>query len=98
MIKSITILLTLACATGSQAECLSGNWEIGDTGPGSSRVCETLEAQFPEASLAVVDRRIHSADEVSVVVTVDGRAQALDYRLIGADWVLEPPGIASTRP
>lgn len=97
MTKRMLISLTFLFATSAQAECLHDSWEIGDTGPGSSRVCETLKVKFPTSNLAVVNRKILSADEVSVVVTVDGELQTLDYRLSGADWVLEQPEIASNR-
>ena len=94
MIKYILIPVALAFAAGSNAACVTDDVEPGDTGPGSSRVCESLEVQYPDSDLAVLNREIHSGEQVLIRVSVDGHARSLTYRLVGADWVLEAPQFA----
>ena len=95
MIKYILIPVALAFAGGSSAACVTDSVEPGDTGPGSSLVCKSLEVQYPESNLAVLNREIHSGEQVSIRVSVDGHARSLTYRLVGPDWVLEVPQVAS---
>mgnify|MGYP001597871803 CR=1 FL=1 len=94
MIQYILIPAALSFAAGAHAACVTDSMEPGDTGPGSTRVCESLESQYPGSDLAVVDREIHSGARVSIEVSVDGHARSLTYRLVGADWVLEAPQVA----
>jgi len=68
------------------ATCTLDAPEIGDIGPDSQRVCEQLASQSPQSDIAILDRRIHSPEAVSVMVSVDGQRQSLEYVLRGADW------------
>ena len=95
MIQYILIPAALAIAAGAQAACVTDSTELGDIGPGSSLVCESLEAQYPDSDLSVVNREIHSGERVSIQVLVDGNARSLTYRLVGADWLLKAPQVAS---
>lgn len=89
--------LVLIFAGPAAADCVPDSEEIGDIGPGSSRICEMLESRFPGADSRIGDREIHSAESVTVVVSLDGRMRYLDYRLIGPDWVLKTPQVADRR-
>lgn len=89
--------LMLGVATSVHADCVLDSVEIGDAGPGSSMVCKMLETRFPNTRLEVLNREIHSPDHVSVIVSVDERRRTLDYRLVGAEWVLPTPQLAHTR-
>lgn len=95
MIKIILLPMALAFAGGCNAACVKDSVEPGDTGPGSSLVCESLEVRYPDSDLAVLNREIHSGEQVSIRVSVDGHPRSLTYRLVGPDWVLEAPQVAS---
>jgi hypothetical protein len=92
MIKQTLILSLLPVAVGAHARCASDPPEIGDIGPSSELVCAALEHQFPDASLKVVGRSIHSPTEVSVAASVDGRPIAVRYELSGYTWRLDRHG------
>ena len=92
MIKQLLILTILPASVAANATCINDRPEIGDIGPSSERVCETLELRFPDAALAVEDRSIQSPTAVSVAASVDGRPISLHYRLSGYTWQLDEPG------
>jgi hypothetical protein len=94
MTRKLLFLLILALAANVQADCVPDREEIGDTGPASSRVCEMLDKRFPEADFKILDREIHSGKSVSLIVLSGSETLSLDYRLVGADWVLEKPRVA----
>jgi hypothetical protein len=94
MLKTILLPLSLTFSSVSFAACLPDSAEIGDVGPDSEIVCTGLEARFPQSDFVVVDRNIHSPNNVSVIVTVDGQSGSLEYKLIGSDWKLTEPAFA----
>jgi hypothetical protein len=97
MIKKLIAPLTFCCVAGAQADCIPDTTEIGDTGPDGSNVCQMLEQRFPQLRFEILGRDIRTADTVSVVVSIDGRRQPLNYRLHGADWILTNPRIVDIR-
>ena len=88
------LVLALPLVAPVEASCIPDNEEIGDIGPGSSRVCGLLESRFAGSDSRILDREIHSGERVTVVVSLDGRKRYLDYLLVGPDWVLKTPQIA----
>ena len=94
MLKTILLPLSLTFSSVSFAACLPDSAEIGDVGLDSEIVCTGLEARFPQSDFVVVDRNIHSPNNVSVIVTVDGQSGSLEYKLIGSDWKLTEPAFA----
>jgi hypothetical protein len=84
---SAMVLATLpgAAALGN---CSPDKPEIGDIGPSSELVCETLERRFPGVSTAVENRTVLAPDAVKILVSVDGAPGTLDYRLDGFVWHL----------
>lgn len=96
MVKYLLVPIAWAFTAASDAACVVDNMELGDTGPSSAKVCESLERRYPDSSLAVLDRNIDSAEAVSIRVAVDGISRSLRYRLVGADWVLDSPQVAGT--
>jgi hypothetical protein len=92
VIKQTLILGLLPVFVSAHATCVRNPPEIGDIGPSSELVCAALERQFPDASLKVVGRSIHSPTEVSVAASVDGRPIALRYELSGYTWRLARDG------
>ena len=95
MIRNIVCALAFVSAATANAECIEDQWEIGDTGPGSSLVCSMLQSRFPEANLEVLDRELHDPGRVSVIVGINGQPQRLDYVLAGPDWILATSAVAS---
>lgn len=85
------ILTTLLSSSVAHAACLPDSSELGDIGPESQLVCTMLESRSPDSEISILDRRIGSRDKVSVIIEVNGRAGVLNYRLIGADWILTEP-------
>lgn len=97
MTRHMLFALSFCFAAASQAACTPDTVEIGDTGPDSSQICQKLQQRYPDAQLEILDRQIHTAESVSIVVSVDGEIQPLGYRLVGADWVLTKSQIARNR-
>ena len=83
-----TTILTLGLLTGfnSFAACLHDTLEIGDIGPGSQLVCDTLASMYPDKRIEITGREIMSHDEVTIRMSIEGQAGSLHYRLVGADW------------
>jgi hypothetical protein len=77
--------------------CLPGTMEIGDTGPGHRVICETLSSQYPDSDIRILNREIHSADRVSVLIEVDGHPQRVEYRLSGFRWDREDSGLLANQ-
>ena len=96
MLKTILLPLSLTFSSVAFAACLPDSPELGDVGPDSQLVCTRLGARFPQTNIVVVDRKIHSPNSVSVIVTVDGQSESLEYKLIGADWELTEPALAGS--
>ena len=82
ILKPILWSLPLLVSFPLYATCTPDAPEIGDIGPDSQRVCEQLASQFPQSDIAILDRSIHSPEAVSVMVSLDGRQQSLEYQLI----------------
>jgi len=88
MLKTILLPLTLSFSSVTYGSCLLDSPEIGDIGPGSQLVCQLLESRFPQLDIAILDRKIHSYDTVSVIVEVNDQHETMEYKLKGADWKL----------
>ena len=88
MLKVISISLALTFSSVSYGTCLPDSPEIGDIGPSSELVCDLLESQVPDTNVAIIDRKIHSSNSVSVMALLDGQSRTLEYKLKGADWEL----------
>lgn len=88
MNRILTLTAAWLFATTLNATCLPGTEEIGDIGPDDTRVCHYLESHYPDADIRIVDRLIHAADRMSVLVEVDTRPQRMEYRLHGYHWDL----------
>jgi hypothetical protein len=95
MLRATLMTTTLLFASSTYAACEPDALEIGDTGPASQRVCEMLEARFPRSNISIVDREIYSGNSVEVIASVDGQKESLTYQLVGADWALAEPTLAS---
>jgi hypothetical protein len=91
--KRFLILAILPVAVGATGNCVTGPAEMGDIGPSFALVCNELERRFPGAALAVEDLAIHSATEVSVITSVDGRPIPMSYSLTGFSWTLNDAGM-----
>ena len=92
MIKQLLIVSILPVSVAASAACMPDAPEIGDVGPSSELVCEELLRRFPDATLAVEDRSIHSPTDISVAGSVDGRPVILRYSLNGYSWQLDDLG------
>jgi hypothetical protein len=92
MINQTLALTILPLAFATHAACVTEPPEIGDIGPDSELVCNALEQRFPGATLAVVNRSIHSPSQVSVAASVNGRPITLRYELSGYTWRLDESG------
>lgn len=88
----ILILAMFPLALGANASCVTDPPEMGEIGPGSGLVCQELAQRFPDATLAVQGRSIHSPTEVEVTASVGGRPILLDYRLTGGEWIADGAG------
>ena len=88
MLKIISLPLALAFSSVSYGACMPDSPEMGDIGPSSELVCDLLESQIPRTNIAIIDRKIHSPNSVSVIVLRDGQSRSLQYKLKGADWEL----------
>ena len=78
---SASVLLSSA-----NAACLVDQPEIGDIGPASELVCESISNVSTNADIRIVDREIHSPDHVTVRVEHDGKMIGLDYQFAGFQW------------
>ncbi len=81
MLRTILISLSLTVSSASYGACQLDSPEIGDIGPGSELVCNMLESRVPNSDIAILDRKIHSPNTVSVIVMMDGKPETLEYKL-----------------
>jgi hypothetical protein len=86
MINLKLLSCMLIATSGVQAQCLVDSPEIGDIGPASERVCTYLEQRFPTSALQVRSREIRSPRYVSLLVSVDGKPDRIEYELSGMNW------------
>jgi hypothetical protein len=72
--------------TNSYAACLIDEPEMGDVGPASELVCESLAGFSRVGEVKIIDRDILAPDRVSIRVETLGRQIVLGYKLIGMEW------------
>jgi len=85
-LKLFSCMLILIATSGVQAQCLVDSPEVGDIGPTSDQVCTYLEQRFPTSELQVRSRKIRSPKYVSLLVSVDGKPDRIEYELGGMNW------------
>ena len=95
MLKRTMLTLGLLVFANVNADCLQDTLEIGDIGPESQLVCDTLESMYPGKHIEITGRHIRSQNAVTILLTIDGQKDALSYRLAGADWRPCQPLIAN---
>ena len=86
MYRTLALLSALSVSSLSYGACIQDSYELGDIGPDSRIVCKALDSKAGD--IKIVSRAIQAADAVTVTVDVDGQTQALDYKLVGANWKL----------
>ena len=90
LFQIIALLASFSVMGVVQATCQADDPEIGDIGPNSNRVCETLHRDFPNATINVVDRKIQTSTDVIVMARIDGKPLSIEYWLVNADWINNP--------
>ena len=88
MTKSILITLALTTFSSAHAACLPDSQELGDIGPSSEVVCETLASVSPQGDIRILDREINSPRLVTVKATIGDSTVNLNYSLKGYQWKL----------
>lgn len=83
---NLLLLSLLPLATSVPAACITNPPEIGDIGPDSELVCRQLGGRFASADLAILDRTVHSPNDVTVDASVHGMPVQIRYELIGYSW------------
>jgi len=94
MLRTILLPVTLSLSSISYGSCQLDSPEIGDAGPDSQRVCDMLESRSESSDITILDRKVHSARSVSVIIELDDQLRTLEYELSGADWKVAEPALA----
>jgi hypothetical protein len=96
MMKCAFSLALLLTTTGAYAACNGDSLEIGDIGPSTDLLCSSLDTKHAGQTVEVTQRHVQSGERVSIEYSVDRKSHRVDYRLVGADWILVDPMVAET--
>jgi hypothetical protein len=96
MMKFALSLALLLTSAGTYAACNGDSLEIGDIGPSADLLCSSLDTKHPGQTVDVIQRHVQSGERVSIEYSVDQKDHRIDYRLVGADWILVDPMVAET--
>ena len=86
MNRALFLIIAMSLSSLSYGTCQNSSYEIGDTGPDDALVCIMLNSRYPGSEIRIVNREIHDANRVSVLVEVDDRPQRFEYLLNGYEW------------
>ena len=89
MMKCAFSLALLLTTTGAHAACIGDSLEIGDIGPSADLLCRSLDVKHPGATVEITHRRVQSGERVSIDYSVSQQMHQVDYRLVGANWIVE---------
>ncbi|MCU7802894.1 MAG: hypothetical protein KZQ96_06820 [Candidatus Thiodiazotropha sp. (ex Lucinoma borealis)] len=87
-------LSLLMCSPHIQAVCLVDTLELGDIGPASQLVCDSIASFYPGKQIEIIDREISSQRDVTILLSIEKQHHTLSYQLVGADWKLNQPKVA----
>ncbi|MCU7932242.1 MAG: hypothetical protein KZQ90_15680 [Candidatus Thiodiazotropha sp. (ex Codakia rugifera)] len=89
MFKMTMVTLSLlTCSPHIQAVCPVDIQEIGDIGPASQLVYDTIASFYPGRLVEIFDREISSQRSVTILLSIEKQHHTLSYQLVGADWKL----------